>query len=91
MLVVYRDDGFWILTWYRWSRRLIGGRVNELPSPGFVGQESPLFRVTEQKRAKLKSTRKDTRRVAAIRAAGLADLSTDDLQAVLAGARGERS
>jgi hypothetical protein len=41
--------------------------------------------------AKLKATREDERRVAAIRSASLADLSADDLQAVLAGARGERS
>ena len=40
--------------------------------------------------AKLKAHREDTRRVAAIRTAGLATLSPDALQAVLAGARVER-
>jgi len=57
MLVCYRDDGFWILTWYRFYRRLIGGLTSELPGPGFVGQASFLFLATERKRCRLKSTR----------------------------------
>lgn len=57
MLVIYRDDGFWTQLWYLCSRRLMGGRVNRLPGPGFVGQESTSFRGTGAQRAKLTSTR----------------------------------
>jgi len=56
MLVAYRDDGFWPLFWYRCFRTLIGGRINRLPARGFVGQESPSFRGTGARRAKLTLT-----------------------------------
>jgi len=57
MLVAYRDDGFWTQLWYRCFRTLIGGQIARLPGPGFVGQESPSFRGTGARRARLKSTR----------------------------------
>lgn len=53
MLVCYRDDGFFRLIWYLCSRRLIGASVNDLPSAGFVGRESPSFRGTGARRARL--------------------------------------
>jgi len=56
MLVVYRDDGYWILTWYRIYRRLIGGRVRNLPGPGFVGRASGSFLGTGRRHARLVST-----------------------------------
>jgi len=57
MLVCYRDDGFWTQLWYLWSSRLIGGRVANLPGPGFVGQASTSFLATDQRRARLVSGR----------------------------------
>ena len=57
MLACYRDDGFWILLWYRCSRLLIGGPLTSLPGWGFVGRESTSFRATDQRRARLASTR----------------------------------
>ena len=61
MLVCYRDDGFWILTWYRWSRLLMNGlggtSTLHLPGWGFVGQASASFLATEVSKCKLRSTR----------------------------------
>jgi hypothetical protein len=57
MLVAWRDDGYWTLTWLRWSYRLRHGRMSNLPGPGFVGQESSSFRDTGAKYARLQSTR----------------------------------
>lgn len=57
MLVAWRDDGFWTLTWLRCWYHLRHGRMQSLPGAGFVGQESPSFRGTGAKYARLKSTR----------------------------------
>jgi len=57
MLVVYRDDGYWTLSWYRWSRTLMGGRTERLPSRGFVGQVSGSFLAGAPRSARLRSTR----------------------------------
>ena len=56
MLVAWRDDGFWTLTWLRCWYHLRHGRTQSLPGAGFVGSESPSFRGTGAKYARLKST-----------------------------------
>lgn len=38
MLVAWRDGGFWSLLWLAGWLLLTGGRKNDLPPPGFVGQ-----------------------------------------------------
>jgi len=40
MLVAWRDDGFWTLLWLAAWLLLTGGRRNDLPPRGFVGQIS---------------------------------------------------
>jgi len=43
MLVAWRDDGLWTLLWRAAWLLLTGGRKNDLPPPGFVGQISGLL------------------------------------------------
>jgi hypothetical protein len=57
MLVCWRDDGLLTLLWLRCSLPWTRGDVSSLPGRGFVGQESPSFRVSERGHARLKSIR----------------------------------
>ena len=57
MLVCYRDDTYWTLRFYVWSRILIGGRKGNLPGPGFVGRGSLSFLDKGADRYRLSSTR----------------------------------
>jgi len=56
-LACYRDDGYWTLLFYKWSRILIGGRTDKLPAWGFVGRASISFLGGEPRHARLRSAR----------------------------------